>query len=254
MAKIDSKNLVLYGIGTAYILGSDGKVQAKLGSLQNMTIEITSTIEDVFGGDGLFPIFNFIKEKGANFKFTNACFDLDVVAASQGVAATAGGVALGHEEVEIKSNKAQLSISKDIDIDSVMVIVNDETLTKVDTLTSKTKAFTVASTGALQFSSDIATGTAIVDYIYAVTDGSTVDVLTTSVPGYVQLRHESFPTELPNGRKAVLTTIVYKARCEGGLSLDYTRGEAVAPELSFKSVDPGRVDKKFVSYSLRYVD
>lgn len=254
MAKIDSKNLVLYGIGTAYMLGSDGKVQAKLGSLQNMTIEITSTIEDVFGGDSLFPIFNFIKEKGANFKFTNACFDLDVVAASQGVTAEEGGIALGHEEVSISAKKANLSITKNVDIDSVMVMYNDKVLTKVDSLVDKTSSFTVTAAGALNFSDDITTGKATVDYIYTVADGSTVDVLTTSIPGYVQLRHESFPTELPDGRKAVLTTVVYKARCEGGLSLDYSRGEAVAPELSFKSVDPGRLDKKFVSYSLRYVD
>ncbi len=69
-----------------------------------------------------------------------------------------------------------------------------------------------------------------------------------------QMRHTSQPTELPNGRKAVLTTRVYKARCEGGLTLSYARGEATAPELNFKSVDPLRGDKKFVSYSVSYVD
>lgn len=253
MAKIDSKNLVLYGVGTAYMLGADGSVQAKLGSLQNMTIEITSTIEDVFGGDSLFPIFNFIKEKGANFKFTNACFDLDVVAASQGVAATTGGVALGHETVTITSNAAALSVTSGIDVDSVMVLHGDTVLTKVDSLSDTTNSFTVTAAGALAFSNDV-TGSVTVDYIYSVTDGTTVNVLTNSVPGYVQLRHESFPTDLPNGKKAVLTTVVYKARCEGSLSLDYSRGEAVAPELSFKSVDPGRADHKFVSYSLRYVN
>ncbi len=253
MAKIDSKNLVLYGIGTAYLLGADGKVQAKLGSLQNMTIEITSTIEDVFGGDSLFPIFNFIKEKGANFKFTNACFDLGVVAASQGVPENTGGIALGHEELTISEGSAQLAATSGVDVDSVMVMHNGESLKNVDSVAGATKSFTVTNGGVLEFSNDV-TGTVVVDYVFNVTDGTTVDVLSTSVPGYVQLRHESFPTELPDGRKAVLTTIVYKARCEGGLSLDYSRGEAVAPELSFKSVDPGRADKKFVSYSLRYVD
>lgn len=253
MAKIDSKNLVLYGVGTAYMLSADGTVQAKLGSLQNMTIEITSTIEDVFGGDSLFPIFNFIKEKGANFKFTNACFDLDVMAASQGVSATSGGVAIKREEVTITSHSAQLSVTSGVDTSSVMVMKDGVALNKVDSVASGTNGFTVTAAGALSFTNDV-TGTVTVDYLHSVTDGTTVDVLTNSVPGYVQLRHESFPTELPNGRKAVLTTVVYKARCEGSLSLDYSRGEAVAPELSFKSVDPGRSDHKFVSYSLRYVD
>ena len=62
MAKIDTKNLVLHGVGEAFLLSGDGKVSATLGSLQDMTIEVTATMEDVFGGDGLFPIYNYIKE------------------------------------------------------------------------------------------------------------------------------------------------------------------------------------------------
>ena len=62
MPKIDTTNLVLYGVGEAYLLSGDGKVTAKLGSLQDMAIEVSATMEDVFGGDGLFPIFNFIKK------------------------------------------------------------------------------------------------------------------------------------------------------------------------------------------------
>ena len=61
MAKIDTKNLVLHGVGEAFLLSGDGKVSAKLGSLQDMTIEVTATMEDVFGGDGLIPIYNYIK-------------------------------------------------------------------------------------------------------------------------------------------------------------------------------------------------
>ena len=48
MAKIDTKNLVLHGVGEAFLLSGDGKVSAKLGSLQDMTIEVTATMEDVF--------------------------------------------------------------------------------------------------------------------------------------------------------------------------------------------------------------
>ena len=39
MAKIDTKNLVLHGVGEAFLLSGDGKVSAKLGSLQDMTID-----------------------------------------------------------------------------------------------------------------------------------------------------------------------------------------------------------------------
>lgn len=137
----------------------------------------------------------------------------------------------------------------------MIAVVDGVGLTRVEGSPTGTKTFAVTSAGVLDFSSDLTAGTQVhIDYVYTVTDGSTVDVKTTSVPGYVELRHTSQPTELPNGRKAVLTTRVYKARCEGGLTLSYARGEATAPELNFKSVDPLRGDKKFVSYSVSYVD
>lgn len=254
MPKIDTTNLVLYGVGEAYLLSGDGKVTAKLGSLQDMAIEVSATMEDVFGGDGLFPIFNFIKEKSASFKFKNACFDLGIVAASQGEAVSDGAFAFGHEEITKKASANKLAVTTGIDVDSVIAVADGVALTRMETISGK-NGFSVSASGALDFTSDITDSkTIVLDYVYTVTDGSTVDVKTTSVPGYVELRHTSQPTELPNGKRAVLTTRVYKARCEGGLSLNYARGEATAPELTFKSVDPLRADKKFVSYSVSYVD
>ena len=37
------------------------------------------------------------------------------------------------------------------------------------------------------------------------------------------------------------------------VNYEYTRDGAVAPEVTFKSVDPQRTDKRFVSYSLEVV-
>ena len=78
--------------------------------------------------------------------------------------------------------------------------------------------------------------------------------MTDSVPGYVELRHVSNVTEIPDGKggtkKVRLYTRVYKARCDGGFNLEQTRDGATAPEVTFTSVDPERSDKRFVSYSV----
>ena len=58
------------------------------------------------------------------------------------------------------------------------------------------------------------------------------------------------PIKLKDGRTVQMNTRVYKAVCDGGFTLEYTRDGAVAPEVTFKSVDPERADKRFVSYSL----
>ena len=49
MAKID--NLVLHGVGEAYLLSPDGKIATRLSKMQSMSIEVTSESEDVYGGD-----------------------------------------------------------------------------------------------------------------------------------------------------------------------------------------------------------
>lgn len=249
--KVDSKSLVLHGIGEAFLLSADGTIATRLTKMQNMTIELSSESEDVYGGDSLFPIFNFITSKSANFKFTNAVFDMDVLAATQGTTVTAGGEINGAENVTVKTSAAQLTITENIDVTSVYAVKADGTvLTRADDA-SGTNEFTVTEAGAMTFSSDITNDTVVsVSYVYTTDNGSTVHVNTDSVPGYVELRHTSMPIKLKDGRTVQLNTRVYKAVCEGGISLEYTRDGAVAPEVTFKSVDPERPDKKFISYSL----
>ena len=251
MAKIDTENLVIHGVGSAYLIGTNGSA-VKLGTLQDMTIEVSSSTEDVFGGDGLYPIFNYIKEKSATFKFKNATFDLGLLGASQGVDVTAGGFAFGNEALVVAASKT-LAITTGVEVESVAVVCDGVILTRVAG-TPSAGEYTVTTAGAMTFNTAEVGKTADVSYVYTTTDGSTLDVLTTSVPGYVELRHTSQPTELPDGKNVILSTRIYKARCEGSLSVNQARGEASAPELSFKSVDPKRTDKKFVSYSVTYVD
>lgn len=243
MAKIDSNKLVLHGVGEAVLLDQNGKASATLMKLQNMTIEITSETEDVYGGDSLFPFFNYVTSKSNTFTFTNAVFDMNVLAATQGAEVLGGGEAFGSEEVVVGSEANQLSVTAGIQTDSVICIADGVNL--------EADKFTCTEAGVLTFTEGVQAGTKVhVSYVYTTTDGSTVHVHTDDVAGYVELRHTSNPTELPDGTLVQLHTRVYKARCEGGLNIEYTRDGAVAPEVSFKSVDPERADKKFVSYSL----
>lgn len=249
--KVDSKSLVLHGIGEAFMLSSDGTVATRLTKMQSMTIEVSSESEDVYGGDSLFPIFNYIKSKSATFKFKNAVFDMDVLAATQGTVAETGGEINAAEDVTAKAGKAQLSINTGVDVDSVAAVTAAGKVLKRTAAAGNEGEFSVAETGALTFSSDVTDGTVVtVSYVYKVADGTSVHITTTDVPGCVELRHKSMPIKLKDGRTVELHTRVYKAVCDGGISLEYTRDGAVAPEVTFKSVDPERADKRFVTYSL----
>lgn len=252
MSKLDSKNLVLHGVGEAFLLSADGKIAGRLSRLQSMTIEVTSETEDVYGGDSLFPFFNYIKSKSATFKFKNATFDMDVLAVTQGSAVEEGGEVNALETVKVSSSKATLSVTSGVDVDSVVVIAGGKALTKVSS-PSTADQFAVTAAGALTFGTGFTETSVEVSYVYKVTDGTTVNVKTNDVAGYVELRHTSQPIKLPNGKTVQVHTRVYKAVCDGGFSLEYTRDGAVAPEVTFKSVDPERADKRFVTYSLTEV-
>lgn len=249
---IKSDNLVLHGVGEAFLLSADGKISGRLSRLQSMSIEVTSESEDVYGGDSLFSFFNYIKSKSATFKFKNATFDMNVLAVTQGSGVEEGGEVNVFEKVQVKSNKATLSVTSNVDVDSVVVLSNGKTLTKVASPTT-TDQYSVTTAGALTFGTGFADSEVEVSYVYKSNDGTTVNVKTNDVPGYVELRHTSQPVKMKDGKVYVLNTRVYKAVCDGGFNLEYTRDGAVAPEVTFKSVDPERADKRFVTYSLTEV-
>ena len=252
---IDTKNMVIHGTGTAFLIGADGTTGAQLMKMQNMTIEITSESEDVFGGDSLFPFYNYITSKSATFTFTNATVDLNVLAMTQGVGVVTGGEAFGNETLTVKGTGDTLAVTTGVQADTVEVVTDEgERIARVSE-SPTTGQFSCTENGALTFGSDITAGTKVhVSYVYTVSEGSSVHVLTDSVPGYVELRHVSNVTEIPDGKggtkKVRLYTRIYKARCDGGFNLEQTRDGATAPEITFTSVDPERADKRFVSYSV----
>lgn len=251
MPKIQTDSLVLHGVGEALLLDTQGKVSSTLARLQSMTVEITAEMEDVYGGDSLFPFFNYIKSKSATFKFKDATMNMNVLAATQGSEVIEGGEVCATEDVEVDNNTAQLSATTGVDVNSVIVMNGDVTLVRA-TDTPATGEYNVSETGLITFATDeFEDGAELrVSYVYTVETGTSVHIKTTDIPNFVELRHVSNPTELEDGRIVQAHIRVYKARCDGGFNLEQTRDGATAPEVTFKSVDPKRADKRFVSVSI----
>ena len=205
-----TENFFVEGSGKAHVLGENGKYS--LIHLQDMSIELTAKMEDIFGGEGIFALYNFPTEKGCNVKFTNASMSMEA-----------------------------LSISQGIDMDKKAVVFKTETLTVGDA-----GEIVISETSILDDSLLVFKDNATVPVTMAIG----ASVLTTSVPGYVTIYHESKPLKQKNGRIIKILTTIYKARCDGSLKLDFKHKNAFAPELSFSAVDPEREDGKFVTVSV----
>lgn len=253
MAVNQTTDLVLEGVGEALLVSPDGSV-SPLGKLQDMKISISTSIEKVYGGDSLFEFYQFIKDKTCEFEFTNATFNLAMVQLSQGSTASIGEC-YATETVTVATQAAALSKTSGVSTAATDITVINATtgapLTIVSADPASATEVKVTSAGALTFHADVTDGTKFtVSYVYTSSDTVGTDILTTSVPGFVELRHTSKTIEMPDGNKYRVHTRVYKARCDGSLEVSYARGTASAPKLKFSSLDPQRVDKKFCSFTI----
>ena len=256
MALTKTTDLVIEGVGTAALIGTDGSV-SPLGKLQDMKISITTSTEKVFGGDSIFQFYEFIKDKTCSFTFTNATFNLNMVQLSQGSTPSAGEL-YADETVTVAAKTLTLSKTA-----NVSTVIGDTSVVDVDTSTALKHVasapadgqFTITAAGVITLGGTVADGKQFsVNYVY--TDAANTvgtDILTTSVPGFCSLIHKSKQITMADGHTYQVHTRVYCARCDGKMDVDFKRGAASAPSLTFTSLDPGRADKKFLSFTIEKV-
>lgn len=232
-----TENFFVEGSGKAHVLGENGKYS--LIHLQDMSIELTAKREDIFGGESIFSLYNFSTEKGCNVKFTNASMSMEALSVSQGIDMDKKAVVFKTETLTV-GDAGEIVISEEsILADSLLVFKDNATVPA-----------TIAD-GVISVDAALAGEKVEVFYRYEITDNAVgASVLTTSVPGYVTIYHESKPLKQKNGRIIKILTTIYKARCDGSLKLDFKHKNAFAPELSFSAVDPEREDGKFVTVSV----
>ena len=231
------ENFFVEGSGKAVIAGENGKLS--LIHLQDMTLDLSSKMEDIFGGESLFPVFSYMSEKGAKATFTNASMSLEAFNLTQGTTSDKAATLFADEDVAVGEN-GELTVAHAADADKTSFLVSDKDGNVIPVVDGKIEGH--------------AGETVNVFYTYTATVGAIgASALTTSVPGYVSIYHRSKPMKQKNGRVVRILTTIYKARSDGSLKLDFKHKNAYAPELTFNAVDPERDDKKFMSFAIQDV-
>ena len=230
-----NENFFVTGVGTGIVTGEHGKLG--LIHLQNMSLELSSEMEKIVGGESSIPVYTYQKAKNGTAKFTNASMSLDVVNATQGTQADNDVVLFTNEQVYVGSDGSlPLTHLSTADMATLTVYGDNDAVIEVKNGKVAT-SFAGKKVGAV--------------YAYTVKTGAIgTSVKTTSVPGYVQIFHRSNPVKQKNGRIVRYLTTIYKARCNGSLTINMQHDAAMAPELSFDLVDPERKDGKFLSVAV----
>ena len=99
-----NKGLLLHGIGAGVLKSVTGEI-AEMTTSQSMNMNITATTEDVYGGDGLFPLYTYISKKEGTVEITNAEFKLSQVQIAQGTRITASGNKRNYRVLITKDDK-----------------------------------------------------------------------------------------------------------------------------------------------------
>lgn len=245
--------LVLHGVGKGLVVYQDGTT-VPFTDAQDISIEISATDEDVYGGDGLFPILSFIKEKGGSLKITNATTTIDHLKLTQGAeVATENAQAFMFSDVKTPaSGTCTLAKTAGIDVESVTCVVKatGKALTRV-TGAPEAGQFAVTDVGVVTVAADV-TDALEFSYFYTSDKAVSAKLTTNAIPGVIEYRHH-LVTEDVDGTKYNVYFRVYKAKCSGSFTFNMQRGTASAPSLEFKLLDPKRDDGAFIDYTIEEV-
>ena len=231
-----NKGLLLHGIGAGVLKSVTGKI-AEMTTSQSMNMNITATTEDVYGGDGLFPLYTYISKKEGTIEITNAEFKLSQVQIAQGTNITTTGNKRNYRVLITKDDKQLIKDGVLADVEVIAVIGPDGN--------DASAAVTVTDTGTVTF------GEAAVAGEYAVwfkaTDANSVkaEMLKNAMPE-VATFNWMFTTEDSEGNKYQIDIYARRVRADGELKIETARDKATTPSLKIKILDPGDGHDDFV--------
>ena len=268
MALSKSQNFFVEGSGTAHVMDDNNVLS--LSHLQDMTLELTSTMENIYGGEGNFALYSYNTEKGLKVNFTNASWNLDILNLTQGVTSNENTSVFTEEKVTVGTASGtglpgiggiKTSHHGDVDFTApIMIYASDNTVVFAYDGEKITNGTATLGTGAsasydvkLPTSYSGTTLTAVYNYTLKPTDkinGISSSLYTTGVPGFVTIHHRSKPMKQKDGRIIRLFTTIYRARCDGNLTINLKHKNAFAPELAFEVIDPERADGKYMVFGI----
>lgn len=259
-----NKKMIIKGVGFLMAKDPNSGELLTLANLQNLKINLTVNLEDIFGGDGYFPIDTLVKDKSIEVTATDAKFDMNMIRLMMGstliedsdVSAADAYVHVINEQTVLPF-AAATPVTFDYDLVygdamfdtdmSVRVVGTNKYL--------KPAAGSVPASGEYLLTPAIggakAKITVLVDSVLSgaslavnykrVTTVDVVPLLANELPFPVAIvHHGSFQQK--DGKYQGVETELYMCRAKGSLNLDFARATAAVNQISLEVLDPERAD------------
>lgn len=228
---------ILYGIGKAALrdYANPTKLIA-MSDMQDLSVESTYSAEDITGGNKMFPIASFPKDKALNISATNATFNWSMLEYLEGSEIKTENVVMANMmEVKIPANGVVTLEHTPIE-NSVLVMgfeAGEEPAANVFKVEDKTVTFVANDAGKL----------ANIFYQYngsekAISYGATQKTM--AKPFIFDYTFPIYDEDTQITHYATLS--VYKAKCTSGFSLDAAHQTAVTQKFEASAQDAQRLD------------
>lgn len=236
------EKFIVHGIGKSVF--RDFKNPKKVISFvdaQDLSVESTSSKEDIVGGNKLFPIASFKQDQSLACSLTNATFDAGLMEYLDGAEATTAEVNMTDiMEVAIPED-GKVTLAKTPIADSVVVSGVEEQPT--------------VSEGTLTFATENAGKTVCIVYEYT----SSAKAVEYSVGQASMSKPFIFETVFPvydedTQVKYNCMFKIFKAQCTSGFKLNLQHRAPFAPQIDFEARDAKRPDGKLWTLTIDSVN
>ena len=237
---IVNKPVLLHGIGSGILKTVGGKV-LEFKTSQSMKLNVTASTEDVYGGDGLFPLYTYLTQKEGSIEIQDADFKLSQLAAAQQVEYYSTRQKRLHN-VLIKASDTALpgGTFSGVKVVSIVAPNGDDVTDKItiDTTGAITAAsgYTMDGEYSVWFKADEATAV-------------TAEMLKNAMPEVAELNWK-FTTESQDGEKYQIDIHARRVRSNGEFNIETARDSASTPTLTLNILDPGTEEDDFASITV----
>lgn len=228
---------ILYGVGKAALRDyANPKKLIAMSDMQDLSIESTYSAEDITGGNKMFPIASFPKDKALNISATNATFNWNMLEYLEGSEIKTEDVVMADMmEVKIPANGVVTLEHTPIE-NSVLVMgfeAGEEPAANVFKVEDKTVTFVANDAGKL----------ANIFYQYNGSEKAISYGVTQKTMAKPFIFDYTFPVHDEDTQITHYATLsVYKAKCTSGFSLDAAHQTAVTQKFEASAQDAQRLD------------
>lgn len=239
VANILNTPVLLHGIGKGVLKTVQGKI-LEFTTAQSMKLNVTTSSEDVYGGDSLFPLYTYLTQKEGTVEITNADFKLSQVDIAQGTKTSTTG---NKRNYMVKITKVSAKLTDDtVPVTGVEVIamVGPDGKSVPVATDAGDDVVAISETGAITVGTNVTLDEGEYNVWFRADSSASVaaEMLKNAMPEVSEFTW-MFTTEDADGNKYQIDIYARRVRANGELAIETARDSASTPTLTVKILDPG---------------